>query len=182
MLFFLPRKRLGHSFLTSQIPPRTARSLRKSFKWLPKLREMDRIHFLERSTKLQEAPRSQTPWSMPSESLISTKPKLLGRAFKTWLPEHVTVLRKRHVLEFLVFLRDNKNYLRLTDIPFLYPSRRLFDINFADRNFSLLAKPQFHLSPPVPKKVPKWSLDHALEIFPNTKVSEQLSVPVIPFS
>ena len=39
----------------------------------------------------------------------------------------------------------------------------LFDINFADRNFSLLAKPQFHLSPPVPKKVPKWSLDHALE-------------------
>ena len=114
VLFFLPRKRLGHSFLTSQIPPRTVRLLRKSFKWQPKLREMDRIHFLERSTKLQEAPRSQTPWSMPSESLISIKPKLLERAFKTWLPELVTVLRKRHVLEFLVFLRDNKKLLPRT--------------------------------------------------------------------
>ena len=114
VLFFPPRKCLGHSFLTSQIPPRTVPSLRKSFKWLPKLREMDRIHFLERSTKLHEAPRSQTPWSMPSESLISIKPKLLGRAFKTWLPEHVTVLRKRHVLEFLVFLRDNKKLLPRT--------------------------------------------------------------------
>ena len=36
------------------------------------------------------------------------------RAFKTWLPEHVTVLRKRHVLEFLVFLRDNKKLLPRT--------------------------------------------------------------------
>ena len=114
MLFFLPRKRLIHSFLTSQIPPRTVRSLRESFKWLPKLREMDRIHLLERSTKLQEAPRSQTPWSMPSESLISNKPKLHGKAFKTWLPEHVTVLGKRHVLEFLAFLRDNKKLLPRT--------------------------------------------------------------------
>ena len=82
VLFFPPRKRLGHSFLTSQIPPRIVRSLRRSFKWLPKLREIDRIHFLERSTKLQEAPRSQTPWSMPSESLLLIKPKLLGELLR----------------------------------------------------------------------------------------------------
>ena len=82
VLFFPPRKCLGHSFLTSQIPPRTVRLLRKSFKWLPKLQEMDRIHLLERSTKLQEAPRSQTPWSMPSESLLSIKPKLLGEPLR----------------------------------------------------------------------------------------------------
>ena len=43
------------------------------------------------------------------------------------------------------------------------PFKESFDINFAERDFSLLAKPQFYLSPPVPKKVPKWSLDHALE-------------------
>ena len=77
-----PTKRLGHSFLTSPIPPRTVCSLRKSFKCLPKLREMDRIHFLKRSTKLQEAPRSQTPWSMPSENLLSIKPKLLGELLR----------------------------------------------------------------------------------------------------
>ena len=157
VLFFPLKRRLGHSFLTSQIPPRTVRSLRKSFKWLPKLREMDRIHFLERSGKLQEAPRSQTPWSMPSESLLSIKPKLFGRAFKTWLPEHVTVLRKRHVLVFLVFLRDNKNLLPRTILANRHslskPFKEAFDINFADRDSSLLAKPQFYLSPPVPKKV-----------------------------
>ena len=82
VLFFPPRKRLGHSFHISQIPPRTVRSLWKSFKWLPKLWEIDRIHFLKRSTKLQEAPRSQTPWSMPSESLLSIKPKLLGELLR----------------------------------------------------------------------------------------------------
>ena len=82
VLFFLPRKRLGHPFLTYQIPPRTVRSLRKSFKWLPKLREVDRINFFERSIKLQEAPRSQTPWSMPSKSLLSIKPKLLGELLR----------------------------------------------------------------------------------------------------
>ena len=36
-------------------------------------------------------------------------------------------------------------------------------MNFADRNFSLLAKAQFHLSPPTQRKLPKWSLNHALE-------------------
>ena len=36
-------------------------------------------------------------------------------------------------------------------------------MNFADKDFSLLAKAQFHLSPPMQKKIPNWHLNHALE-------------------
>ena len=142
---------------------------------------MDHIHFLERSTKLQEAPRSQIPWSMPSESLLSIKSKLLGELLRLGSQNTSQSSERGMSLNFWCSLETTKSCcpeLSSLSIPF----REAFDINFADRDFSLLAKPQFHLSPPVPKKVPKWSLDHALEISPNTKVSEQLSVPVRPFS
>ena len=109
VLFFPPRKRLGHSFLTSQIPPRTVRSLRRSFKWLLKLREMVRIHFLERSSKLQEAPRSQTPWSMPSESLLSIKPKLHGELLRLGSQNTSQSSERGMSLNFWCSLETTKN-------------------------------------------------------------------------
>ena len=41
--------------------------------------------------------------------------------------------------------------------------KEAFEMNFADRDFSLLAKAQFHLSPPTQRKLPKWSLNHSLK-------------------
>ena len=138
---------------------------------------MDCIHFLEWSTKLQEAPRSQTPWSMPSESLLSinlNQAETAWRAFKTWLPEHVTVLRKRHVLEFLVFLKRQQkavvqNYLRLTDIPFLYPSRRVLISTLRTETSHCSLNPNFIFLLLFRRRYPKWSLDHALESLQTPK-------------
>ena len=128
---------------------------------------MDRIHFLREVYKASRG-------SEVADSLIHAfrrtsinQAETAWRAFKAWLPDHVTVLRKRHVLEFLVFLQNNKNLSPRTILGYRHslsiPFKEVFDINFADKDFSLLAKAQFHLSPPVPKKVPKWSLNHALE-------------------
>ena len=66
-----------------------------------------------------------------------------------------------------MFLKDDKklsprNYPGLTDFRSPLPLRAM-DINFADIDFSLLAEAQFFLSPPSQEKIPKWSLNHALE-------------------
>ena len=89
------------------------------------------------------------------------------RAFKEWLPDNLTVLRMRHVLEFLVFLQDNKKLSPRTFLGYRHslsiPFKEAFKINFADRNLLLLADAQFHLPPPTQRKLSKWSLNHALE-------------------
>ena len=148
-------------------PARTIRTLRKNLKWLPKLRALDRLHFLK---EVYTASRGSTV----ANSLVHAFRKFsinqaetVWRAFKEWLPDNLTVLRKRHVLEFLVFLRDNKKlsprsflgYRHSLSIPF----KEAFEINSEDRDFLLLAKAHFHLSPPTQRKLSKWSLNHALE-------------------
>ena len=157
----------GRRPLTSAHPSRTIRSLRKSVKWLPKLREMDRIHFLREVYKASRGAEVADSLFHAFRRTSINQAETAKRAFKAWLPDHVTVLRKRHVLKFLVFLRNNKNLSPRTILGYRHslsiPFKEAFDINFADKDFSLLAKAQFHLSPPVPKKVPKWSLNHALE-------------------
>ena len=53
-------------------------------------------------------------------------------------PRHLTVLRKRHVLEFLVFLQDNKKLSPRTLLGYRHsiPFKEAFEINFADRYLS----------------------------------------------
>ena len=55
-------------------------------------------------------------------------------------PRHLTVLRKRHVLEFLVFLQDNKKLSPRTFLGYRHslsiPFKEAFEINFADRDLS----------------------------------------------
>ena len=104
-------------------------------------------------------PRLQEILHKPGSCILEG---ILGMA-----PRHFTVLKKRHGLEFLVFLRDNKKLSPRTILGYRHslsiPFKEAFEINFADRDFSLLAKAQFHLSPPTQRKLPKWSLNHALE-------------------
>ena len=128
---------------------------------------MDRIHFLKEVYKASRGAKVADSLVHAFRQSSINQAETAWRAFKAWLPEHVTVLRKRHVLEFLVFLKDNKKLSPRTILGYRHslsiPFKEAFDINFADKDFSLLAKAQFHLSPPVPRKVPKWSLNHALE-------------------
>ena len=134
---------------------------------LPKLRALERLHFLK---EVYTASRDATV----ANSLVHTLRKssinqaeTAWRAFKEWLPDNLTVLRKRHILEFLVFLQDNKKLSPRTILGYRHslsiPFKEAFEINFADRDFSQLAKAQFHLSPPTQRKLPKWSLNHVLE-------------------
>ena len=87
-------------------PARTIRTLRKSLKWLPKLRALDRLHFLkEVYTASRGATLANSLLHAFRKSSIN-QAETAWRAFKEWLPDNLTVLRKRHVLEFLVPLRQ----------------------------------------------------------------------------
>ena len=157
----------GRRPLASAHSARTICTHRKSIKWLPKLRAMDRIHFLkEVYTVIRGAKVANSLVHAFRKSSIN-QAETGWRAFKNWFPEHLTILRKRHVLEFLVFLRDIKKLSPRTILGYRHslsiPFKEAFDINFAKRDFSLLAKAQFHLSLPARKKIPKWSLNDALK-------------------
>ena len=157
----------GRRPLTSAHSARTICTLRKNLKWLPKLRTMDRLQFLREVYTATRGPKVANSLVHALRKSSINQAQTAWRAFKEWLPEHLTVLRKRHVLEFLVSLKDNKKLSPWTILGYRHslsiPFKEAFDINFADKDFSLLAKAQFHLSPPVQKKIPKWSLNHALE-------------------
>ena len=55
-------------------------------------------------------------------------------------PRHLIVLRKRHGLEFPVFLQDNKKLSPRTFLGYThslsFPFKEAFEINFADRDLS----------------------------------------------
>ena len=157
----------GRRPLTSAHSARTICTLRKSHKWLPKLRTMDCLHFLKEVYTASRGLKVANSLIQAFRKSSINQAETAWRAFKEWLPEHLTVLRKRHVLEFLVSLKDNRNPSPRTILGYRHslsiPFKEAFDINFSDKDFSLLARAQFYLSPPVQKKIPKWSLNHALE-------------------
>ena len=163
----------GRRPLASARPARTIRSLRKSVKWLPKLRTLERIQFLKEVYTASRGNKVASSLVHAFRKSSINQAETAWRAFKNWHPEHLKVLRKRHVLEFLVFLRDDKKLSPRTILGYRHslsiPFKEAFDINFADRDFSLLARAQFHLSPPAKKKIPKWSLNHALETLQNPR-------------
>ena len=130
----------GRKPFAPSCPARTIRTLRKSLKWLLKLRALDCLHFLK---EVYTSPRGANGGQLPGPRLqeILHKPGsnilegILGMA-----PRHITVLSKRHGLEFLVFLQHNKKlsprtfwgYRHSLSIPF----KEAFEINFADRDLS----------------------------------------------
>ena len=138
--------------LTSTHSARTIGSIKRSFKWLLKLRMLGRVQFLKHIYSATRGAKvaNSLIHAFRKSSINQTETAL--RVFQSWLPNSVTVLRKRYVLEFLVFLRDQE----------------LFSTHTA----------QFHLSPPLQKKLTKWSLNHALKTlqtprFRNTSTSPE---------
>ena len=87
----------GRRPLASARPARTIRSLRKSAKWLPKLRTLDRIQFLKEVYTATRGDKVASSLVHAFRKSSINHAETAWRAFKNWLPEHLTVLRKRHV-------------------------------------------------------------------------------------
>ena len=147
----------GRRPFTSLRPARTISTLRKSFKWLPIPRAIDCLHFLKEVLHcLQRRQRSQL--SSPRLQKILHKPGRngleTGEHFKIGF-QNTSQFSERDT----VSLEDNKKLSHRTFLgykhSFSIPFKEAFDINFADWDFSLLAKARFHLSPPTQKEGPQ---------------------------
>ena len=90
------------------------------------------------------------------------------KSFQDWLPEHVSTITTKSVMEFLMHLEDVKhlnprallNYRSRLRLPF----HLAFNIDFESEVFSLLARNQFLTNPPQRKKIPEWSVDKVLDL------------------
>lgn len=139
------------------------------------VRKLDRASFLQASFRKS--------FSHPTSKLLiaSYRPssrrqaEVAWKAFQSWLPRSTTSITKSLVLDFLTSLFNVRRLSPRTIISYraslALPLRVAFGIDVSDPEFSLLAKAQFNIRPPVPKRIPEWSLSTALS---------QLKVP--PFS
>ena len=86
-------------------------------------------------------------------------------AFQRWLPASLTILTSRTVLEFLIFLQEEKSLAPRSVLTYrsalALPLSEGFGIDTSAKPFSLLARAQFLAKPPVPRIVPAWSLNKA---------------------
>lgn len=138
-------------------------------RWTARLREVDRIHFLRETfaavlgntvaARLVEGYREST--CRQAESA--------WKAFQRWLPQEVISITPKVIMEFLIYLEDEKrleprtilNYRSQLRLPF----QNAFNLDLSSGNFSLLARSQFLRNPPERQKVPQWSLDKVLQTF-----------------
>lgn len=133
------------------------------------LRQMDRIQFLKHcwTEKYGRVIAKRLINSYRESS--SRQAQSVWKTFQTWIPESVKILKKAHVLRFLIYLHESRNLTSRTVLSYRgnlsLPLEVGFNISTKDKTFNLLAKAQF-LKKPAPKKsIPKWSLNHALEFF-----------------
>ena len=77
---------------------RTVGALRKSVKWLPELQAMDRIQFLKEIYTATRGVKVANSLVHVFRKSSINQVETAWRAFQDWLPEELTVLRKRHVL------------------------------------------------------------------------------------
>lgn len=157
----------GRKLQTYRVLPGAASALRKNSKWLVRLREMDRLQFLKTYYSLAFNKKVANTMVRAYRPSSTRQAETAWRAFKSWLPRNVTILRKKHMLAFLTYLNDVKKLAPRTILGYRNslsePIKKAFNISLVDKDFSLLARAQFNLNPPLAKKIPKWSLNHALE-------------------
>ena len=100
--------------------------------------------------------------------------------FQHWLQiKHITAIRLKTVLEFLMHLVDNANlspksmlvYKSCLHLPLKYG----FNISTKAIEFNLLSKSQFISNPPSKIRVPEWKLDKVLELLEQPRFLENVS-------
>ena len=135
---------------------------------LQQLREMDRSSFIK------ECLIGQVGDVVIAERVLrgyrtSTRRQAqsIWKSFKAWLPATVDVLQDKHLFQFFVYLRDKKNLLPATILNYKtsleWPLHLGFGIQLKDRLYKQLINGMFNDAPPVKKRIPDWSLNHALE-------------------
>lgn len=132
-----------------------------------RLRKMDRLQFLRHIYARKQGPTVARALVSAYRASSIRQAETAWRAFKTWLPTSLTKLRQKHVLQFLIHLREAKKLSPRTILGYRNslstPLKEAFNIDFNNPDFHLLARSQFLSSPPPQKQVPQWSLNHALE-------------------
>ena len=133
------------------------------------LRSMDRVEFLKHvwTHKFDKITASNL---IKSYRVSSTKQfQSVWKSFQKWLPEKIKLLKKVHVLRFLIWLHKKKGLSSKTVLSYrgalALPLRVGFNISTTDKEFNLLSRSQFLEKPAPGKKIPSWSLNHALEFF-----------------
>jgi hypothetical protein len=138
-------------------------------KRLQKLRELDRIQFLKHIWRVKYGVRVAKNLCHSYRQSSLRQAQSAWKAFKTWLSPSVKKLHKRHIMNFLIFLYSVKKLSAKTILGYKnalqLPLQLGFHINTLDKEFQLLSRAQFIQRPPVPKIIPKWSINHVLETY-----------------
>lgn len=152
-----------------QIPIRAMGARRVNTIRLKNLRKMDRIQFLAHLWRNLYGRSAASMLCKAHRPSTIRQAESAWKCFKDWLPNTVTVLRKKHLLDFLIFLQRKKKLSPKTILGYrnslALPIRLAFKINLNGEHFRLLTRSQFIAKPPRNKIIPQWSLNHVLETF-----------------
>ena len=128
------------------------------------LRTLDRFQFLKKYLQLEMKEEvALTILAAHRQSSIKQM-EVAWKKFQKWLPQNKTSITKGDVLQFL---HDQKpltaQTIRCYKASLAAPLKRAFSINCQGEEFKLLSKGQANSEPKRVRRVPPWSLNHALE-------------------
>lgn len=93
------------------------------------------------------------------------------KVFQQWLPSDISDITEDVLLRFLIYLEEVKRLSPHTIMNYrntlALPLQLAFGVNMSHRSFNLLARSQVLRKTPPAKKVPTWSIDTAIETFPQ---------------
>lgn len=145
---------------------------RSNKEWTARLREVDRIQFLEELYEPEFGPLLSNKLIHAYKTVTDRQGQSNWKVFQNWLPKEITTITARTVMEFLVYLEEEKHLNPRTILNYRsrlrQPFQRAFNIDLNSEAFSLLARNQFLSNPPQRQKIPQWSIDKVL-----TKLSSE---------
>ena len=141
------------------------------------LRKVDRLQFLKQIWLEKYGKVTSEQLSLSFRKSSSNQYQSVWRCFQSWLPPSVNILKKAHVLRFLIWLHKKKKLSSKTVLSYRgalsLPLKMGFGIETKDKDFNLLARAQFLDRPAPKKKVPNWSVNHALEFFKQPRFNNR---------
>ena len=95
------------------------------------------------------------------------------KRFQNWLPAETRVVDVPLVASFLVYCSQNLSPRTVLTVraALALPLKEAFGVDFEHNHFKMLAKAAFRMKPPVPKVVPSWSLDQALQRLQRMRIA-----------
>ena len=95
------------------------------------------------------------------------------KRFQNWLPAETKKVDVPLVASFLVYCSQNLSPRTVLTVraALALPLKEAFGVDFEHNHFKMLAKGAFRMKPPVPKIVPSWSLDQALQRLQKMRIA-----------